>query len=62
MRSSASLLFTSNSDCYLSFPETVLNDTNGNRVVEIICTEAVLVANFAADILHSTSTGIFFCF
>ena len=40
---------TSNLDCYLSFPETVLNDTNGNRVVEIIRTEAVLVANFTPD-------------
>ena len=46
---------TSNLDCYLSFPETVLNDTNGNRVVEIIRTEAVLVANFTPDTteLHS---------
>ena len=40
---------TSLLDCYLSFPETILNDTSGNRVVEVTHNEAVLVANFIPD-------------
>ena len=47
---------TSNSDCYLSFPETVLNDTNGNRVVEKIPVE--VECNISAVKLATSTASV----
>ena len=40
---------TMENDCYISFPETVLNDTSSNMVIPVVANQAIRVGNFTPD-------------